>query len=76
MSLASQDIDPALDITVDTSGEFTQTMSGDVEQAILALPDTELSLGSTMDSALSLIVTYSADIGEALRGGNFFYFYL
>ena len=71
-----QDIDPALDITVDTSGEFTQTMSGDVEQAILALPDTELSLGSTMDSALSLIVTYSADIGEALRGGNFFYFYL
>ena len=71
-----QDIDPALDITADTSGEFTQTMSGDVEQAILALPDTELSLGSTMDSALSLIVTYSADIGEALRGGNFFYFYL
>ena len=71
-----QDIDPALDITVDASGEFTQTMSGDVEQAILALPDTELSLGSTMDSALSLIVTYSADIGEALRGGNFFYFYL
>ena len=71
-----QDIDPALDITADTSSEFTQTMSGDVEQAILALPDTELSLGSTMDSALSLIVTYSADIGEALRGGNFFYFYL
>ena len=71
-----QDIDPALDITADTSGEFTQTMSGDVEQAILALPDTELSLGSAMDSALSLIVTYSADIGEALRGGNFFYFYL
>ena len=71
-----QDIDPALDITADTSGEFTQTMDADVEQAILALPDTELSLGSTMDSALSLIVTYSADIGEALRGGNFFYFYL
>ena len=71
-----QDIDPALDITADTSGEFTQTMSGDVEQAILALPDTELSLGSTMDSALSLIVTYSATIEDALRGGNFFYFYL
>ena len=71
-----QDMDPALEVTADTTGDFTQTMGADVEQAILALPDTELSLGSTMDSALSLIVTYSADIGEALRGGNFFYFYL
>ena len=71
-----QSIDPALEVTADASADYTQTMSGDVEQAILALPDTELSLGSTMDSALSLIVTYSADIGEALRGGNFFYFYL
>ena len=71
-----QSIDPALDITVDTSGAFTQTMTGDVEQALLALPDAELSLGSMMDSALSLIVTYSATIEDALRGGNFFYFYL
>lgn len=71
-----QDMDPALEITTDLTGEFIQTMDAEVEQAILALPDTGLSLGSTMDSALPLIVTYSADIGEALRGGNFFYFYL
>ncbi len=73
--IRGQSFDAPLAVAVSTDTWATQTMSADVVAAIEAIPDTALSLGSTFDAALPLIVTYSASIEDALNS-SFFYFYL